>query len=271
MPASDRADPADWRSLNHAWWDERAPLHEQSSFYRDAGDGLEGFEWDEIGPVDGLDIVHPQCHLGTDTISLARAGGRTVGLDFSANALDGAGRLAAEAGVTERTEWVVSDLYDAPAAFGGRRFDLVYTGKGALCWLPDILRWAEVMFSLTRPGGTLYLSEMHPFQDIMSDDDTDVERSYFPDGGDVFDAPGSYVDRTAETAQNVTVDFVHPISSVVQAVLDAGFVLRLLHEHDFTVYERWPWLETTGDGVWRMPAGRPALPLLYSLKAERPA
>jgi SAM-dependent methyltransferase len=270
MPVSDRADPADWRSLNHAWWDERASLHAASAFYRDTAGGLERFEWDEIGSVDGLGIVHPQCHLGTDTISLARAGARTVGLDFSAGALDGAGRLAAEADVAARSEWVVSDVYDAPAALDGRQFDVVYTGKGALCWLPDIDRWAEVMFSLTRPGGTLYLSEMHPIQDIMSEEDTDIERSYFPAGGDVYDAVGSYA-TAAPTINNVAVDFVHPISSVVQAVLDAGFVLRLLHEHDFTVYERWPWLETTGDGVWRMPAGRPALPLLYSLKAERPA
>jgi SAM-dependent methyltransferase len=270
MPASDLPGAEGWRDLNHAWWDERAPLHEESLFYRSGGDGLKAFEWEEIGSVDGLDIVHPQCHIGTDTISLAKAGARTVGVDFSANAIEGAARLAGVAGVDDRTEWVIGDTYDAPVALDGRQFDLVYTGKGALCWLPDIVRWAEAMFSLTRPGGTLYLSEMHPFQDIMSDEDTDIERSYFPGDGDVYDAVGSYA-TDAPTINNVAVDFVHPISTVVQAVLDAGFVLRLLHEHDFTVYERWPWLEPVGDGVWRMPAGRRALPLLYSLGAERPA
>ena len=268
MPASDPSSE-NWRHLNHAWWDERAPLHEASRFYREVAGGLEGFEWEEIGAVDGLDIVHPQCHLGTDTISLAKAGARTVGLDFSANAIEGAGRLAAAADVGDRTEWVVADVYDASASLSGRQFDLVYTGKGAICWLPDIVRWAEVMYSLTRPGGTLYLSEMHPFQDIMSEEATDIERSYFPDGGDVYDAVGSYA-TAAPTTNNVAVDFVHSLSSVVQALLDAGFGLRMLHEHDFAVFQRWPWLVTEGDGIWRMPPGRPALPLLFSLRAERP-
>ena len=35
----------------------------------------------------------------------------------------------------------------------GRRFDVVYTGSGALCWLPDIHRWARTVANLLRPGG----------------------------------------------------------------------------------------------------------------------
>jgi hypothetical protein len=132
-------------------------------------------------------------------------------------------------------------------------------------------RWAATMFALTRPGGRLYVSEMHPVQDMMSDDDTAVERSYFPVGGAAYDEPGSYAAPDLATVHNVGIDFIHPIAEVVQAVLDAGFVLRLLHEHATIVYPRWPWLVTDGDGVWRMPDDRPDIPLMYSLLAERPA
>lgn len=272
MPISDGSvDKARWRELNHAWWEERAPLHVDSLLYRDGGGGLEDFEWEELGAVDGLDVVHPQCHIGTDTIDLAGRGARTIGLDFSGKALEGARLLADRYDVAERCEWIESDLYDSVAAVGGRQFDLVFTGKGALCWLPDLDRWAAVINSLTRPGGRIYVSEFHPFPDVMSDDDTDIERAYFPGDGDIFDDEGSYAAPDASTTNNRAVDFIHPISEVVQSLLDVGFVLRMLHEHPMTAYPRWPWLETSGDGVWHMPADRPALPLMYSLLAERPA
>jgi SAM-dependent methyltransferase len=269
--ASETHDPSRWRELNLAWWEERAPIHEASLFYRSGGGGLEGFEWDDLASVEGLDVIHPQCHIGTDSISLAESGARVVGLDFSPNALDAARRLAAAADVAERTEWVTSDVYDSVEAVGGRQFDLVYTGKGALCWLPDMRRWAAVMWSLCKPGGRLYVSEMHPVKDMFADETTELERDYFPVGGTVYDdGAGSYADPDAATTNNVTVDFIHPVSEVIQALLDAGFVLESFREFPFSVYERWPFLEEREQGVWYMPDDRPQLPLLYSLRLRRP-
>lgn len=270
--AAGGADPSDWLELNRAWWEERAPLHEASLFYRGGGGGLEDFEFEDLGSVEGLDVIHPQCHIGTDTISLARAGARVVGLDFSAKSIEAAGRLAERAGVADRAEWVTSDVHDSVEAVGGRTFDLVYTGMGALCWLPDMDRWAAVMWELTRPGGRLYVSEFHPLQDMLEVETTAHERGYFPIGGEVFDdGSGSYADPDAVTTNNVTVDFIHPLSEVIQALLDVGFVLDRFREFPFTVYERWPFLEEREEGVWFMPEDRPQLPLMYSLRLGRPA
>ena len=272
MPRADAHDPSDWRALNHAWWEERAPLHEQSVFYRSGGGGLEEFEWNDLGSVEGLDVFHPQCHIGTDTLSLAERGARVVGLDFSANATAAAARLAEAAGLGERVEWVTGDAYDSVEAVGGRNFDLVYTGKGALCWLPDMARWAAVMWKLCRPGGLLYVSEFHPVQDMLEVDTTEFERDYFPVGGDVYDdGSGSYAEPDAATVNNVTVDFIHPLSEVTQHLLDAGFRLELMREFPFTVYRRWPFLEEREQGVFCMPDDRPQLPLMYSLRLRRPA
>ena len=55
-----------------------------------------------------------------------------------------------------------SDVYAAPEALGGRQFDLVYTGIGAIGWLPSIRRWAEVVAALLRPGGRLFIRDGHP-------------------------------------------------------------------------------------------------------------
>jgi SAM-dependent methyltransferase len=271
---TDGVDPAGWRDLNHAWWEERAPLHATHGFYdleSGMGLGLRDFEWELIGDVEGLDIVHPQCHIGTDTISLARAGARTVGIDFSANAVDAARRIAASADLESRTEWVVSDVYDAMAAVEGRTFDVVYTGFGALCWLPDLPRWATVMDGLCRSGGTLMLSEFHPLQDVLGDDEPVLERDYFQAGGEVFEEPGSYASDGAGTEANTIVDFIHSISEVLTVVLDQGFVIRSFREYDFTLFERWPWLEEDEGGIFRLPPGVPKIPLMYSLVADKPA
>jgi SAM-dependent methyltransferase len=271
---TDAVDPADWRDLNHAWWEERAPRHAADGFYdleSGAGLGVRDFEWELIGEVDGLDVIHPQCHLGTDTLSFARRGARTVGLDFSAAAIDGATRFAESEGLAAATEWVVSDVYDSVAAVGGRSFDIVYTGFGAICWLPDLDRWAGVMDDLCRPGGTLHLHEFHPLQEIFADDDLTVVRDYFDAAGKVYDEPGSYASADADTEANLIVDHVHAFGEVMTAVLDKGFVIRSFREYDFTLFARWPWLDVDDEGVYRMPSGHPKIPLMYTLVADKPA
>ena len=146
--------------LNRAWWDERVPIHTASEFYDVEGflagaSTLRSFEPEEIGDVRGLTLVHLQCHFGLDTLSWARLGARVTGLDFSAPAMAFAAELADRAGLD--AEWVVSDVMRADEALGGRRFDVVYTGLGALNWLEDIERWADVVRGLIAPGGRLHL------------------------------------------------------------------------------------------------------------------
>jgi SAM-dependent methyltransferase len=264
---------AAWRDHNRAAWDERVPLHLASDFYDVdsfvAGRStLRSFERAELGPVDGLDLVHLQCHFGQDTLSWAREGARVTGLDFSGPAIAAAAELAARLGVD--AAFVQADVYDAVEALGGQRFDVVYTGLGALLWLPDLVRWAQIVAALLRPRGVLYLVEFHPVADVFADDALVVERPYFgPAEGTVERAPGTYTDWGAATEHNTTVEWTHPIGSVVSAVLAAGLHLESFHEHDHTLFERWPFLERCDDFTYRLPASYPSLPLLYSLRARR--
>jgi len=55
--------------------------------------------------------VHRQCHIGTDTVSLARLGARLTGLDFSPAALQEARRIAERCGAD--LDFVESDVYGA--------------------------------------------------------------------------------------------------------------------------------------------------------------
>jgi SAM-dependent methyltransferase len=192
-----------------------------------------------------------------------------VGLDFSAPAVEEARRLATEIGV--EAEFARSDVYDAPDALGKRDFDVVYTGLGAINWLPDIRRWAGIVAALVRPGGFLYLSEFHPFSFVFGDEDLSVAHDYFRgEEPYVWDEPGTYADFSAETVHNRTYEWNHTLGEVVSAVIEAGLALEFLHEHDYTLFPRWPFLEKTGFDTYRLPEGTPKLPLMYSLRARKP-
>jgi SAM-dependent methyltransferase len=261
---------ADGIEVNRNYWDERVPIHVASEFYDVEGflagkSSLRAFEIAELGSVEGLDLVHLQCHFGLDTLSWARLGARVTGLDFSAPAVAAARDIARRAGL--EAEFVEADVHDAVAVLDGHRFDIVYTGLGAITWLPDVGRWAAVVAGLLRPGGRLYLAEFHPFSWVFGDEDLSIAHPYFGDRQVTSDEPGTYADSAAQTEHNRSVAWDHGLGEVVSALIATGLRLEFLHEHDHTLFERWPFLERGGDGSYRLPAGVPSLPLMYSLLA----
>jgi SAM-dependent methyltransferase len=264
---------AEWLAANKAMWDERVPIHTKSRFYDVEGflagkETLRAFELAEVGPVDGKSLVHLQCHFGLDTLSWARHGARVSGLDFSQPAVEAARGLAAQIGV--EADFVCSNVYAATEAFGGRQFDVVYTGLGALTWLPDITAWAKVAASLVKPGGFLYLAEFHPTSDIFADTELTAAYDYFHTEPKVWTEPGTYTDGDQATQNNLSYDWTHPIGEVVTALIGAGLRLEFLHEHGYTLFARWPFLEhAEGSDEYHLPAGTPTLPLMYSLRASK--
>jgi len=265
---------AEGRAANLARWDEAAPLHAASELYDLAGfrigrDDIRPFELIELGTVVGLDLVHLQCHLGTDTLSWARHGARVVGLDFSPAAIEAATQLAIDCAID--AEFVCSDVYDAPDALDGRSFDIVYTGIGALGWLPDLNEWARVVHGLLRPGGTLYLVEIHPIVlGVLADGHTLSH--------DIFEARyvrweekgGTYAAPDATLLNTTTFERTHALSEVISAILGNGLSIELFHEQSYTNVP-WPWTVKGDDGFYRLPEGWPQYPLTFSLRARRPS
>jgi SAM-dependent methyltransferase len=263
----------DWIQTNRALWDERVSIHVDSEFYDVDGflagrSSLRPFELAEMGDVQGLTLVHPQCHFGLDTLSWARLGARVTGLDFSAPAIAAAREIATRAGL--EAEFIEANVYDAVDALEGRQFDIVYTGIGAILWLPDVDRWAKTMAELLVPGGRFYFAEFHPFTEVFGEEELIVTNSYFDRGPHEYDEPGTYADLSAPTTHTRSVEWQHGIGEVVSALAGAGLRIELLHEHDFTLTSRWPFLRPAEDHTFRMPPGVPALPLMYSLWASRP-
>ncbi len=268
--------------LNRANWDERAPAHAASPDYgidRYLNDpsfisDIVRFDLPRLGDVTGLTGVHLQCHIGTDTISLARLGARMTGLDFSPASLAEARRLA-EA-TRDPVEFVEAEVYDAPRVLGRDRFDFVFTGIGAICWLPSIRRWAEVVADLLAPGGWLFIREGHPMLwtlDERKDELLVVEYPYFerPEPN-VWDEGGTYVETETTFETTVAHDWNHGLGEIVTALLDTGMELKMLVEHDSVPWEALPGrMERTATKEWRLTERPWRLPHTYTLRAVKPA
>lgn len=157
--------PDEYLELNRTNSDSRAAAHARGYGLdrlladRHALSSVVESDRPRLGDIAGLDVVHLQRHIGTDTLSLARLGARVAGVDLSGGSLVEARSLAERTGVD--IDYVQS-VYQAPAALGGRRFDVVYTGIGAICWLPSIGRWAQTVAALLRPGGRLFSRDADP-------------------------------------------------------------------------------------------------------------
>ena len=272
----------DWdsaRAVNRANWEDRVPLHELSY-------GVGALEDPEFlttvirtdlaalapylpeGAVSGLQVCHLQCHIGTDTVSLARAGARVTGVDFSPAALASAAALATRLGL--HATWVETDVLAARAAVDGD-FDLVYTSIGTINWLPDLGLWARQVESLLRDGGTFYIRDGHPVLYSVDENAPSLQLRYPYFGGDgpqEWDDASTYAgDGTVAHAR--TYQWVHPLSAIINALLDAG--LRILRVDEGTTL---PWkfssrmIEVPGGFAWPE-AERSLLPCTYTIIARK--
>jgi SAM-dependent methyltransferase len=266
--------------VNRRNWDERVALHAASEDYalqrfREDPTHISDvvrFDLPRLGDITGLRAVHLQCHIGTDTVSLARLGAHVTGLDFSAPALDVARSLAQDS--RQDVTFVQADLYDAPEVLGEGGFDLVFTGIGALCWLPDIDRWAGVVARLMAPGGRLFLREGHPVLWALDYENPDLLALEFPYFQTVAplveDEEQTYV-VTQETLQNRTTHtWNHGLGEVVTALLERGLRVTQLIEHDSVPWNPLPTQMSRRGAEWVLSDRPERLPLTYTLQAVKP-
>ena len=266
---------------NRDLWDAWTGIHTASEFYdvpsfRDGSRPirLADYEREEIGPVAGRSLLHLQCHFGLDTLSWARLGANVTGADFSERAVEAARSLAADVGVP--ATFVVSNLYDLPDVLEGE-FDIVYTSRGVLGWLPDIAGWARVAAHFVKPGGTFYVTEIHPAAQVFENDgvapgELRLAYPYWSHAAPLtFDVHGSYADPGAVTDPTlVEHGWDHSLGEIVTALIDAGLRIELLHELDFCEWKL-DFLVEGDDGRWRLPADtKGQLPLFFSIRATKP-
>lgn len=276
--------PTDYFAANQANWDDRAGLHAA----RDgSGYGVQRFidnpaalsevvQFDQplLGDIAGLRTAHLQCHIGTDTLSLARLGAQVTGLDFSQLSVAEARRLARDTG--DAVDFVQADVRNALDVLPNGEFALVYTGVGALCWLPNIREWAGVVAGLLAPGGSLFLREGHPILWAMDEsltDDLHLRFPYFEQETPLeWDDDQTYVPTPAVVQATRTYEWNHSLGEIVTALIDSGLRIDLLVEHDSVPWEALPGQMTLRPGgEWALTEHSGVVPLSYTLRATLPA
>jgi len=268
---------------NRRLWDAWTPIHTSGDFYDvkrfrdDPSDvRIEPWEREEVGDVTGKSLLHLQCHFGLDTLSWARLGAAHVtGVDFSEPAIAFANELATETGLADRARFVVANVYDLPGPLEGETFDVVYTGRGALCWLPDLEPWARSIASFLAPGGIFFIHEAHPVFWAIADEqqtpnDIHFGFDYWGGGGtQSFPVEGSYADLTAEVDAEVEHSWMHSLGEIVTLLADAGLRIELLDEKRELDWPA-PFLPEVPQGRAGFPPDQAGtFPLMYTLRARK--
>lgn len=267
-------------AANRSLWDAWTRVHATGSFYdldgfRAGGVRIRPYEIELVGDVRGMSLLHLQCHFGIDTLSWARLGARVTGADLSPAAIELARQLAIDLGFPE-SRFVLANLYDLPAELDGA-FDVVYTSRGVLGWLPDIRAWAQIVAHFVAPGGIFFITEIHPILQTFENEGvaTGELRLAYPYWEHpeplVFPVKGSYADPDADVGNQSEYGWDHGLGEIVTALIDAGLVIETLVEHPFLDWKV-DFLVEDAEGRYVLPADTAGeMPLMFSLLARMPA
>jgi len=259
----------EYAKANKKNWNGRVPAHLQSRFYDVVGfkrgeTSLKKLEIKELGSVRNKSLLHLQCHFGQDTISWARLGAKSTGVDFSDKAIKVARDLARETGTQAR--FICSDIYDLPGVLK-EKFDIVFASYGVFCWISDINRWMRVARSCLKPGGILYLMDDHPFASMFDKDGRLILYPYFPGKPIKSLHGGTYTDGDLSDLP-ATYEWSHTIGDIVNAVISNGMGIDFLHEFDFCAWKKFRTMKQGKNGFYTQGGTGNKLPLLFSLKAH---
>jgi SAM-dependent methyltransferase len=269
------SDPIEINRLN---WDERARIHERDTTgdymldrFRAGEDALHEIEATELGDITGKRVLHLQCHIGRDTLCLARRGAEATGLDFSGEALRVARELAAATGLA--ATFVHGRVDEAPLLAPGP-FDLVFSTWGTIGWLPDTAAWARAIATVLAPGGELYFADAHPGFLLMEEENGRMVPTF--DFATPADRPLEFTTATTYTGDPTIMDnqstreWIHSLSSVLGALIDTGLTIEMFREHEILPWRGLPLLVPASGRMWRLPDGHPRFPLSFSIRARKP-
>lgn len=277
---------------NRLSWNEATRAHnshkaDQAKFFREGGQKLYPEEIDLLGDLRGKSVLHLQCNSGQDTLSMKQLGAaRVTGVDISDEAIDFARKLSADSGLD--ATFYRADVYDwlEEAARRPERFDIVFCSYGAICWLSDLVSWAQGLAALLKPGGRFVTVDFHPVA-AMLDDDYGFKYEYSTGGRPLTWEEGinDYVacsgpSLTPSGWQDGVQSFVnpHPVhefhwgtAEIITALLDAGLVVEHFREYEYATCKLYNEMAPLPGRKWGPAPGVPSFPMMYSIAARKPS
>lgn len=257
-------------------WDERVELHTESaqnSFYDIEGfingeTTLKSIETEEVGNVQGKDLLHLQCHFGLDTLSWARKGARITGVDFSEKAIDYARNLARKTQLN--ATFICTDILTLPRHLN-KKFDIVFASYGVFCWIESVSQWINIAARFLKPNGILFVIDNHPLIDMYEyrNGKPEISYSYFEARPIVNEIENSYVESSRTLQNTKTYEWNHELSVYINAVINNGLKMISLKEYPFGFWQKFGNMEQNAKGWWELKNMPVKLPLMFSLKARR--
>ena len=257
-------------SINKASWNARTEIHVDSEFY-DIDSFLKGknslndIELPLLGDLTGKSVLHLQCHFGQDTISLGRLGATATGMDLSDKAIAKAEDLAKQANID--ATFICCDVYDLPQHLDAK-FDIVFTTYGTIGWLPDLDKWAKVIAHFLKPNGKLVFAEFHPVVWMFDNDFDKIGYNYFNTEAIVETESGTYTNPEAPIVQKY-VSWNHPISEVVNSLVQNGLAINLLNEYDYSPYNCFKHTIEFEPSKFRIKHLDNKIPMVYAIVATK--
>jgi SAM-dependent methyltransferase len=221
----------------------------------------------ELGDISGKTIIHLQCNAGADTILLAQKGAIVTGVDLVPDNIKYARQMAQELGVTH-IDFIESDIMDFKEKHN-KKYDMVFTTEGVLCWLPDFNKWAETVKHLLNENGVLYVHDSHPFymifdEEKLCENKLEVKYPYFIREPEHSDTLGGWF---SEPKKSDHYEWMYKVSDIINSLVKAGLTIEYFNEYD-SLYFDVGGMENCGNGHYHFPFFDKKIPFTFSLKAR---
>ena len=270
-------------NLKH--WNEKARLHssKSSSTYNiesflHGSSTLLPIEKNFFKNVTNKKILHAQCHIGFDSISLARLGATVTAVDFSSDAITEAKKFADHLQIP--VEFIQANIFDLPSTkLAKNSFDYIYASYGVLCWIDDINKWTRTLSSYLKPGGSFLLIDDHPYVNTLEfvQDKYEIKSNYTKNK-----IPFEFVNEYSYTGpefklqdNKIAYEWNHSIDEIISSFLKANVILTSFYEYEFTFWQRFSFLKQSSEGYYfkdssNKNAPNVSIPLMFSLTAVKP-
>lgn len=260
----------DYLKSNKASWNKRTEFHIKSDFYQNESfikgtNSLRSIELELLGDIKGKTILHLQCHFGQDTLSMARMGAQTTGVDLSDKAIDEARKLNTTLGLASK--FICCDIYDLPNHLD-EKFDIVFTSYGTIGWLPDMEKWAAIVSKYLKPNGQFVFVEFHPFVWMFDDDFTKIKYPYFKAAPIVEMEASTYADGNADINLEC-ITWNHSLSDVMRNLIKQNIEIIDFREYDYSPYNCFSHTEEIGPKQFRIKHLENKIPMVYALVGKK--
>jgi SAM-dependent methyltransferase len=222
---------------------------------------------EELGDISGKSVIHLQCNTGADTVLLAKKGAIVTGVDLVPDNIFYAKKMAEELGI-KNIDFIECDIMELKEKHQ-KKYDMVFTSEGALCWLLDLNKWAAAVRHLLNENGVFYVLDGHPFcmifdEEKLKENKLEIKYPYFIREPECYE---DMLDYCSDNKMGNNYEWIYKVSDIINSLAKAGLTIEFFNEYDSFYYNPGG-MDDCGNGQYHLPFFDTKLPFTFSLKAR---